>query len=120
ATSMGAVRQALESLRQLNAPLWKEDRPTVLVDGEGNVYLDTHSGIQTVEGQIAAGELLDLIAPFTTVEGSRGPDLHRPRTDLRIVPAKLSGSPHVVGTRVETRALAGVARGGYDADAICA
>jgi uncharacterized protein (DUF433 family) len=118
ATSMGAVREALGGLRQLDAPLWKDDRPTVLVDGEGKVYLDTPGGIQTVEGQIAAGELLDLIAPFSTVEGSRGPDLYRPRTELRIVPAKLSGSPHVVGTRVETRALAGLSREGYDADAI--
>jgi hypothetical protein len=46
--------------------------------------------------------------------------LYRPRADIRIVPSKLSGSPHVFGTRVETRALAGLARDGYDADNIAA
>src|SRR3712207_2860366 len=53
ATSMAAIRQALESLRELNAPLWKDNRPTVLVDGEGKVYFNTPGGIQTIEGQIA-------------------------------------------------------------------
>jgi uncharacterized protein (DUF433 family) len=115
ATSMGAVRAALASLAQLNVPLWRGDRPTVLVNGDGQVYLDTSAGVQTVQGQIAAGELLDLIAPFGTSEGSRGPDLHRPREHLRIAPGKLSGSPHIAGTRVETRAIAALLDDGYDA-----
>jgi uncharacterized protein (DUF433 family) len=115
ATSMGAVRAALVSLAELNLPLWHGDRPTVLVNGEGRVYLDTPGAVQTVEGQIASGELLDLIAPFSTSEGARGPDLHCPRAQLRIVPGKLSGSPHIVGTRVETRAIAALLDDGYDA-----
>jgi uncharacterized protein (DUF433 family) len=70
--------------------------------------------VQTVKGQIASGELLDLIAPFSTTEGARGPDLHHPRAQLRIVPGKLSGSPHIAGTRVETRAIAALVNDGYD------
>jgi hypothetical protein len=74
--------------------------------------------MQTLEGQLAQGDLLNLIAPFETGEGLRGPDLSRPRPDLRTVPGKLSGSPHVVVTRVETRALASLADDGFDEDGI--
>lgn len=63
---------------------------------------------------VVSEELLDLIAPFPTAEGTRGPDLIAPRADLRIVPGKLSGSPHVVHTRLETRALAALALDGFD------
>jgi uncharacterized protein (DUF433 family) len=38
--------------------------------------------------------------------------------DLRIVPGKLSGSPHVVHTRLETRALAALANDGFDVPAL--
>jgi len=115
ATSMGAVRAALASLADLDIPLWHGDRPTVLVNGNGHVYLETPGGMQTVQGQIASGELLDLIAPFSSNEGTRGPDLHHPRAQLRIVPGKLSGSPHIVGTRVETRAIAALINDGCNA-----
>jgi uncharacterized protein (DUF433 family) len=54
------------------------------------------------------------VAPFTSIEGLKGPDLVRPRPELRIVPGKLSGSPHVAGTRVETTALAALANDGLD------
>jgi len=90
----------------------------VLVNSEGHVYLATPGGVQTAKGQIASGELLDLIAPFSTTEGARGPDLHHPRAQLRIVPGKLSGSPHIVGTRVETRAIAALFDDGYDASQV--
>ena len=40
------------------------------------------------------------------MEGGTGPDLLRPRPQLRIVPGKLGGSPHVEHTRLETLALA--------------
>jgi uncharacterized protein (DUF433 family) len=115
ATSMDAVRAALASLANLEMPLWRDDHPMVLVNGEGRVYLETPDGMQTVEGQIGLGEVLDLIAPFSTTEGARGPDLHHPRPELRIVPGKLSGSPHIAGTRVETRAIAALFNDGYDA-----
>jgi uncharacterized protein (DUF433 family)/DNA-binding transcriptional MerR regulator len=114
ATSMSVVRRALAELRALDMPLWHDDRPTLLVNGDGHVYLQGPHGIQTVEGQLAHGDVLDLVAPFTTGEGLRGPNLLQPRPELRIIPGKLSGSPHVVGTRVETRALAALMHDGFD------
>jgi uncharacterized protein (DUF433 family) len=42
-----------------------------------------------------------------------GPDLIRPRPGLRILPGKLSGEPHVAGTRILTAGLLALARRGY-------
>ena len=106
ATSMRAVRRAVSALRALDLQLWNETKgPVVAVSRSGEVFF-THGGVESVEGQAAlAGEWLDLVAPFETDE-LRGPDLHAPRPSLRIVPGKLSGSPHIVSTRIETIALA--------------
>lgn len=46
-------------------------------------------------GQRVSSDLIDLIRPFETEGGIRGPDLARPRPELRIVAGKLGGSPHV-------------------------
>jgi len=56
--------------------------------------------------------MLDLLAPFTSREGLRGPDLSAPRPRLRIVPGKLGGSPHVLHTRLESQALGALAESG--------
>lgn len=58
------------------------------------------------------------IAPFSTADGIRGPDLLKPRPDLRIIPGRVSGSPHIVDTRLETRALAALTSDGFDVAAI--
>lgn len=117
-TSMPAVRRALKELRELNLSLWDRDRPSVLVDASGHLLVKHPAGVHDLSGQVVSEDLLDLIAPFSTSEGTRGPDLIAPRADLRIVPGKLSGSPHVVHTRLETRALAALATDGFDVPGI--
>jgi uncharacterized protein (DUF433 family) len=118
-TSMPAVRQALEALRGLGAPVWRPgSKSTLFVDGTGKIYLKRPEGVQDLDGQMGDQALLDLIAPFATQEGTRGPDLVRPRPELRIVPGKLGGSPHVVGTRNETCALAALAKDGFSTERI--
>jgi len=106
ATSMRAVRRALKVLRKdLDLDLWTEEHgPSVSVNRKGEVFF-TADGVSSVEGQrVIQGEWLDLIAPFETEQG-RAPDLYAPRPSLRIIPGKLSGSPHIVKTRIETIAL---------------
>lgn len=107
ATSMNAVRRALDELKQLDLELWTEERgPVVAVSRTGEVFLTLDDQVSNLAGQAPLdAELLDLIAPFDTGEG-RGPDLYAPRPSLRIVPGKLSGSPHILKTRIETVALA--------------
>jgi len=120
-TSMPAVRQALGTLRDLGAPIWKAgSEPALFVDGAGKIYLKRPEGVRDLDGQLQLGDeaLLDLVAPFATREGTRGPDLVRPRPELRILPGKLGGSPHVVGTRNETCAVAALAKEDFSTDGI--
>lgn len=44
-------------------------------------------------------DVLGLTAPFGAA-GLQRPDLLRPRTHLRIVPAKVAGEPHVAHSRI--------------------
>jgi uncharacterized protein (DUF433 family) len=118
-TSMPAVRQALDELRMLGAPIWNSGNdPALFVDGVGHIYLKRPDGLQNLDGQLGAQALLDLVAPFETREGTRGPDLVRPRPELRILPGKLGGSPHVVGTRNETCAIAALVNDDFSIEGI--
>ncbi len=118
-STMPAVRRSLEALRALDLELFENGRPLVVIDRSGNVLLDPPGlALQTPTGQTVSRDLLDVVAPFKTAEGLRGPDLQSPRQHLRILPLKLAGSPHVEGTRIETRALAALATRGYSADRI--
>lgn len=118
-SSMKAVRRALEKLRHLELPLVDASgRVSVRVNGDGEIYVDAPHGLESSAGQLGHGDLIDLIAPFDTREGLHGPDLARPRPELRIVPGKLGGSPHVAHTRVETRALAALADDGLPLEII--
>ena len=116
-TAMPAVRRALSQLAELDLRLWSEDTgPTVRVDRGGNVVvaLEPYAEGPHRQRALAAADddLLSVTEPFRTVEGSRGPDLRRPRTRIRIVPGKLGGAPHVAHTRLESQALAALALAG--------
>jgi len=117
-TAMPAVRRALSQLAELDLSLWSEDTgPTVCVDRGGNIVVDSEPDAegpyrQRALATAAADDLLRVTEPFRTAEGSRGPDLRRPRTRIRIVPGKLGGAPHVAHTRLESQALAALALAG--------
>jgi uncharacterized protein (DUF433 family) len=119
-TSMKVIRRALGRLRELDAPLAQSRPGSLWVDGSGELYIRSNAGPETLTGQAVMPDAIDLIAPFTTREGLRGPDLASPRPQLRIVPGRLSGSPHIVHTRLETRALFALDRDGLDKAAILA
>jgi len=111
---MSQVRRALEALRALDLRLWTEESgPAVAVDRRGEIMVLEAGGetVTTLQGQRAFdADMLNLVAPFPTERGARGPDLRAPRPSLRMLPGKLAGSPHVRRTRVETEALAAVSR----------
>jgi uncharacterized protein (DUF433 family) len=115
-TAMKAVRRALREIASLELDLWNEDgAPRVAVDRSGNIVIGDERGAQRAGGQrILDAEMLDLLAPFDSREGLRGPDLNAPRPQLRIVPGKLAGSPHIERTRIETQALAALERRGIE------
>lgn len=120
ASTMRATRHALGRLRDLDEPLWHLADASIWVDADGEIHVRGPAGPETLVGQIVIPDAINLVAPFTTREGLRGPDLAKPRPDLRIAPGRLSGSPHVMHTRLETRALFALSRDGLDAPAICA
>lgn len=118
-STMPAVRRALRELAQLDMAIWTEDAgPAVRVDRGGHIHLTTDPSLERVsDGQRsipASDDELDVLAPFHTGH-SRGPDLVAPRPQLRIVPGKLAGSPHVAHTRLESRALGALAVSGLPA-----
>jgi uncharacterized protein (DUF433 family) len=111
-SSMPRIREALAQLAELDLELFTEDeRPRVHVDPAGRLYIvPDDTGPQNLAGMrpLQPARMFDIIAAFTT-STTRAPDLHRPRPTLRIVPGKLSGSPHIAHTRIETVVVASLA-----------
>ena len=115
ASTMPQVREALAQLDELNLDLWTEERgPAVSVDLAGTVIVDSDPTAEVAHRQrVMRADALDVLEPFVTTT-ARGPHLHKPASKLRIVPGKLGGSPHLVGTRLESQALGSLAFGGLD------
>lgn len=120
ATAMKAVRRARKELAELDLELWSDDgSPTVAVDRNGQIVLDPEGVPQHLGGQeLIDADVLALLRPFQLGKVIRGPDLFRPRPRLRIIPGKLTGAPHVHRTRIETEALAALARRGMSSGKI--
>lgn len=117
-SSMPAIKRALKQLDELDLNLWTEDvGPTVSVTRGGKILLDAEPDAEAAHRQrVLDGteEIFTISNEFTLLDGSRGPNLHSPRPQLRIVPGKLSGSPHVVDTRLETSAIGSLALRGIE------
>jgi uncharacterized protein (DUF433 family) len=119
ASTMNAVRLARAKLASLDLDLWTEDGgPSVRVDHRGKVWLATEPSLERIEdNQRALGgrgkddTILEVLEPFATSTG-RGPHLVCPRPQLRIVPGKLGGAPHIERTRVESQAIAALTTSG--------
>lgn len=116
ASTMPMVKAVLAQLEELDLALWSEEHgPLVRVDLGGKILVTAAPHPEDASGQavLAGSGELDVLAPFPTKQG-KGPDLVQPRPMLRIVPGKLGGSPHLLHTRLESRALGALARQGMD------
>jgi uncharacterized protein (DUF433 family) len=119
ATSMPKVKRALEQLRELELDLFEEGRPIVAVTLAGEVVLDADAGpLHLASGQYLKKELVNVLGPFEGLEGTKGPDLMWPRPTLRIVPRKISGAPHILGTRLPTQSIFALAARGLSLEQI--
>jgi DNA-binding transcriptional MerR regulator/uncharacterized protein (DUF433 family) len=112
-STMSEVRRALSLLGELDMDLWSEDAgPAIRVNGAGDVLVSSEPDPEAAHRQrVLKTEELSVLDVFETTH-SRGPNLVTPRSKLRIVPGKLGGSPHLVGTRLESQALGALAVGG--------
>ncbi len=119
ATSMRKVKRALERLKELDLDLFEQGRPIVAVTLDGEVVLHTPTApLQETAGQYLAPGVVDILGPFEGLEGMKGPDLLRPRPTLRILPRKISGAPHVEGTRLPTQSIWALAGRGFTVEQI--
>jgi uncharacterized protein (DUF433 family) len=115
-TPMAVVREALAELDRIDLDLWEEGRGfMVRVDTAGEIY------VGPVDDSVPLGQQLplmnlDLLEPFESESGIRGPNLVTPRPQLRIVPGKMAGAPHLLRTRLETEALAAISQRGVSND----
>lgn len=119
ATSMSKVKHVLAELRKLGVDLIEHDRPIVSVTEDGDVAFESSSlPLQRVGGQLLNAGMINVIGVFQGLEGGIGPDLLQPMPNIRIVPRKLSGAPHVVDTRLPTQSLYALALRGMTAQQI--
>ncbi len=110
-SSVARIRQALEQLER--AGYSRDDLSHILAvsDADGALYLQLPGANIRARGggQGALPEVLNLVAPYKSA-----PDLLKPRPLLRIIPGKLHGEPHIVGTRIPSLTISALSKAGYD------
>ena len=115
-TSMQRIRQALRELDRQGLPRERLQQ-LVLVSQGGELFLkDDGSVVRAIPGlQAGWPEMLDLVlvARYRT-----GPNLLEPRSLLRIIPGKLHGEPHLLGTRITSATVYTLHENGYGTEQI--
>lgn len=108
ASPMPRVREALAELERLGLDIWDDsgDQPDspLRVDSSAKIFVIADD-VVGADGQQALPGTLDLLGPFEYGE-RQGPDLIRPRPNLRIIPGKVSGEPHLADSRITTQVAA--------------
>ena len=119
---MTRVREALAELDERGLDIWDDSggnlSSPLRVDVSGQIWLDV-DGVPLHEGQAALPGSLDLLGPFDLADRN-GPDLRRPRPNLRIVPGRVSGEPHLAKSRITTLSAAALYQNLGDLAAVAA
>lgn len=114
-TTMRHVRAALEKAAEMQIPFGELN---LFVDVGGRVHFrrSERDPLQLTQGQEVLQEPLEELNLLTeyNVAGTWGPDLRTPKPDVRIIPGKLTGEPHVRDTRVATIELWSLVQQGFD------
>ncbi len=112
ASPMTSVRKALAELERQGLDIWddtnNEPGSPLRVDLSAKIWI-VAEGVVTTNGQQALPGALDLLGPFE-FGGTSGPNLLRPRPNLRIIPGRVSGEPHLAGSRITTQVAAALHR----------
>ena len=122
ASPMPQVRKALAELERRGLDLWDDSARSpgspLRVDSSAKIFVVAED-VSRVDGQQSLAGTLDLLGPFEG-DGRRGPDLVRPRPNLRIIPGRVSGEPHLAGSRITTQVAAALHRNIADVEKIAA
>lgn len=120
ASPMSKVRLALDQLVEHGMNLWSEQTDLshgspLVVDQRGDIFLRLPDGYVDLRGNRALPheDHFGVTGPFDSA-GHHGPDLIRPKEHLRIVPDKVAGEIHVLGTRLTTKTLSSLVVRGFD------
>ena len=113
--SMPQIRKMIDALEVSGIPRDRLYRLVAVTEGgQLTIRLSDTEVVTADRGrQELMGDVLPLVLPFGT-----GPDLYRPRSVLRIIPGKLHGEPHLVGTRIASAVVFEFERMGYPLAAI--
>ena len=111
-TSMQRIRQALQELDKQGLPR-ERLQELVRVSPGGELFLKDGGRVMRATPGLQAGwpdmlDLVALVAPYYT-----GPDLLAPRPLLGIIPGKLHGEPHLLGTRITSATIYTLHKSGY-------
>ncbi len=108
ASPMSQVREAFAELDERGLGIWDDSDGNLTsllrVEFSGKIRLDV-DGVPHHEGQAALQGSFDLLGPFDLADRN-GPDLRRPRPNLRIVPGRVSGEIHLARSRITTQSVA--------------
>ena len=122
ASPMPRVREALAELERRGLDIWDDSGERsgspLRVDSSASIFV-LDDDVSRVDGQRPLAGMLDLLGPFEC-DGQRGPDLLRPRPNLRIIPGRVSGEPHLAGSRITTQVAAALYRNITDVEKIAA
>ena len=121
---MPEVRRALERLADHGQDIWDTSLPfespiRVTRDGRVLLWSEHRGGLEDVAGQHTLPGVLNVLAPFES-EGQKGPDLVKPRPLLRIIPGRMAGEPHLLGSRLTSLAVFSLWEQGYTVPEIAA
>ena len=114
AVAMSKIREALKELETINIPRQRSHQVVIARAGTdfylkvGGTVIRAASG-----GQTTIPNTVDLLGTY----GS-GPDLLKPRPQIRIVPGKLHGEPHLLNTRISSATIYALYRDGFLLDDI--
>jgi uncharacterized protein (DUF433 family) len=105
------IRAALRELDDEGIPRQKLADLVVVSDGGQLLFRFDNRPLQTAtaDRQTVMEDVLHVTAPYL----GHGPDLLQPGPHLRIQPGKLSGEPHLEGTRLKTAVLYALVSDGY-------
>ncbi|MHB8575896.1 MAG: DUF433 domain-containing protein [Dehalococcoidia bacterium] len=108
--SMPRIRSMLEALE--TSGISREQLYRVVAVTEGGRLTIRLSDSEVVVADRNRQTLMEDVLPLVRPFGS-GPDLYRPRDLLRIIPGRLHGEPHLVGTRISSAVVFEFSRMGY-------
>lgn len=121
--SLPRIRQAVATLRQLEADEWTHLAAYRLIRTPSSIFVETRSGqlldLERHPGTVLAEVLMaDVLDAFETKAGNVVPPLRSPRPRIAVDPAVLGGYPMIAGTRVPFDVVAALAADDVQADEI--